>query len=415
MTAAGVVAEYNPFHGGHAYHMAQTRRLLGPDAAVVCVMSGNWVQRGDCAVFDKWTRARMALEGGADLVFELPTVWAVSSAERFARGAADLLEAAGVISHLSFGSECGDVDKLQRVAACLDSPACQAALRERLGEGLPFAVCRQRAVEERLGTARAALLEGPNNNLGVEYIRALNGLKSEIRPVTVLRAGAGHDGGDDRLFPSGSFLREKLRAGGGECRTGRLGPPESAENPDAAPWLSRPTQREIDFCSENVANLTHCERAFLARLRTMTAADWAKLPDSGEREGLPRRLERAGRECAGLEEFYDRAKTRRYTQARLRRLALWAFLGLTAADVPDAPPYLRVLALNGRGREVLREMKARAVVPVLTKPAHIDRLGGEARRLFALEERCTDLYGLCFASPRPAGAEKRSTAAVLQA
>lgn len=383
MTAAGVVAEYNPFHGGHAYHMAQTRRLLGPDTAIVCVMSGNWVQRGDCAVFDKWTRARMALEGGADLVFELPTVWAMSSAERFARGATDLLEAAGVISHLSFGSECGDVDKLQRVAACLDSPACQTALRERLGEGLPFAVCRQRAVEERLGTARAALLEGPNNNLGVEYIRALNGLKSEIRPVTVLRAGAGHDGGDDRLFPSGSFLREKLRAGA-----------KSGDGP---------------------ASLRHCERAILARLRTMTAADWAKLPDSGAREGLPRRLERAGRECAGLEEFYDRAKTRRYTQARLRRLALWAFLGLTAADVPDAPPYLRVLALNGRGREVLREMKSRAVVPVLTKPAHIDRLGGEARRLFALEERCTDLYGLCFASPRPAGAEKRSTAAVLQA
>lgn len=376
MTAAGIVAEYNPFHAGHMYHIARTRQLLGPDTAIVCAMSGNWVQRGDCAVFDKWTRARAALEGGADLVLELPTVWALSSAEGFARGAVDLLAATGVVSYLSFGSECGDVDKLRRVAACLDSPAYAAALGRQLDSGLPFAVCRQRAAEELLGEDPAGLLAHPNNNLGVEYLRALNA--SRMQPVTVLRVGAEHDGGAHPDFPSASFLREKLRAQPGE----------------------------------NTASLRHCERAILARLRTMTAADWAQLPDAGAAEGLPNRLERAGRACSCPEEFLELAKTKRYAHARLRRLVLWAFLGLRAGDRPGRPPYLRVLGLNLRGREVLREMKVRSCVPILTKPAHIDRLGPEARRLFALEERCTDLYGLCFPAPRPGGEERRNPAAV---
>lgn len=431
MITAGIVAEYNPFHAGHAHHIAETRRLLGADAAIVCVMSGNWVQRGDCAVFDKWTRARMALEGGADLVLELPTVWALSSAEGFARGAVSVLAAAGAVSHLSFGSECGDVSALSRLALCLDSPACAAALRRYLDAGLPFARCRQLAAEELLGAELAGLLAQPNNNLGVEYLRALNTLDGAPVPVTVPRAGAGHDGGDHPEFPSASFLRERLRRQGGECRAGRLGPPGSAENPDGAPWSSQvspmgpagdgrsppetiaPTRCKIDFCSENVASLAHCQRAVLARLRTMTAADWAELPDSGAAEGLPRRLERAGRDCTSLDDLYTLAKTKRYAHARLRRLALWAFLGIRRADVPEQPPCLRVLGLNGRGREVLREMKARAAVPILTKPARADRLGAEARRLFALEERCTDLYALCFRTPRPAGWEKRSSPAVL--
>lgn len=380
MTAAGIVAEYNPFHAGHGYHIAQTRQRLGADTAIVCVMSGSWVQRGDCAVYDKWTRTRMALAGGADLVLELPTVWALSSAESFARGAVSVLAAAGVVTHLSFGSECGDVDKLRQTAACLDSPAFSAALGRQTGSGLPFAVCRQRAAAELLGEDPAALLEGPNNNLGVEYLRALRALGSGIRPLTVLRAGAAHDGGGHPAYPSASFLRKQLRDRGGET----------------------------------IANLEHCERAILARLRTMTAAEWEKLPDAGTAEGLPHRLERAGRACTGLEEFYTIAKTRRYAHARLRRLALWAFLGLTAADRPRQPPYLRVLGLTRRGRQVLREMKSLAAAPILTKPAHIDRLGPEARRLFALEERCTNLYGLCFPTPRAAGEEYRNPAAAAE-
>jgi len=365
MTAVGVIAEYNPFHAGHAFHIRETRRLAG-ECAVVAVMSGNFVQRGDCAVLDKWERARAALEGGVDLVLELPTVWAASSAERFARGAAALLAATGVVTHLSFGSECGDVRPLQRVAECLDCERYQAGLRRFLDEGMPFAACRQAVVRGLLGETAADLLSFPNNNLGIEYIRALNALGSAIRPVTVPRAGASHDGGDHPEYPSASFVREKLLRG--------------------------------ELPAENPASLKHGERGALAVLRAMDEGDFAALPDCGE--GLSHRLYRAVRQGRTLEEVYALAKTKRYAHSRIRRAVLWGALGLKEADRPAHPPYLRVLGANGQGREVLREMKTRARLPVVTKPAH-----GRGLPLLELEARCTDFYQLCREHPGPCGLE----------
>ena len=193
MKIAGIIAEYNPFHTGHAYQIARTRAALGEDCAVLAVMSGNWVQGGRPAVLDKWTRTRLALLGGADLVLELPTVWAASSAESFARGAAGLLEASGAADVLSFGSECGEAGRLQQLAACLDSPSYETEIRRLADSGRPFAAARQQAVQNLLGEALSGLLSAPNNNLGVEYIRALNALKSAISPMTVRREGARHD------------------------------------------------------------------------------------------------------------------------------------------------------------------------------------------------------------------------------
>ena len=149
MVTAGIVAEYNPFHRGHAWHIAETRRALGGEAAVVCVMSGHWVQRGECALADKWRRAALALDGGADLVLELPTPWAMASAEAFARGAVSLLDAAGVVDVLSFGSETGELSPLQRAADCLDSDLYRAGLRRVLDEGRPVAAARPAAVPSR--------------------------------------------------------------------------------------------------------------------------------------------------------------------------------------------------------------------------------------------------------------------------
>ncbi len=365
MDAVGIVAEYNPFHGGHAYQIAQTRRLLG-ECAVVCVMSGHFVQRGECAVLDKWGRARRALEGGADLVLELPTVWAASSAESFARGAVDVLEATGVVTHLSFGSERGDVDALRRVAACLDSPQYPDVLRRFLDQGLPFAVCRQAAVDELLGPGLAELLAQPNNNLGIEYIRALNAAKSGAQPITIPRVGARHDGGDHSDYPSASFVR-------GELLSGRI----PADNPASLKWG---------------------ERWVLGRLRVLDEEDFAALPDCGE--GLSHRLCRAARQGRTLEEVYDLAKTKRYAHARIRRAVLWAALGLRAEDRPDKPPYLRVLGATERGRALLREMKGKAALPVITKPTH-----GRGIPLLELEGRCTDLYQLCRKTPGPCGLE----------
>ena len=376
METAGIVAEYNPFHRGHAWHIAETRRQLGGDAALVCVMSGHWVQRGECALADKWLRAALALDRGADLVVELPTPWAMASAESFARGAVSLLAATGVVDVLSFGSETGELAPLEEAAAALDAPDYPERLRAALGRGLSFPAARQEA-------AGAACLSAPNNNLGVEYLRSLRALGSTIRPLTVPRQGAGHDGPAAGGFASASELRRLLRAGRGE---------------ETAPYLTAPWSGEL-------ADMQHIERAVLARLRTMGEGDWAALPDGGGAEGLPSRLAKAAREAVSLEDFYTRAKTRRYPHARLRRLALAAFLGLRAAERPAAPPYVRVLGLGGRGRALLRRMKDTCPLPVIVKPAQARELDGPARTLFESEARYTDLYGLCFPAPRPCGAE----------
>ena len=378
-----MIVEYNPLHSGHLRLLAETRRLLGPDTAVVCAMSGNFVQRGDFALLRKHQRARAAVESGADLVLELPLPWAVSSAEAFAAGGVRVLTAAGVVTDLAFGSECGETAPLLELAECLLSPAFAGELRRRLNSGLPYAACRQAAVSALLGPEKAALLESANNILGVEYCKALLRQRSPLRPLTVRREGSAHDGAlEPGAHPSASALRELLRRGETE-RTLSLLPPAMAR-----------AFREEAAAGRAPVFAETCERAVLARLRTMTEADFAAL-DQG-REGLCSRLFEASRTAASVEELLAAAKTKRYAYARLRRMVLWAYLGLTPADVPETVPYLRPLAANDTGRRLLAQMRARAAVPILTKPADVRDLGPEARRLLALEARATDLYTLAY-------------------
>lgn len=375
MRTIGVIAEYNPFHSGHRHHLARLREDFGPDIAVICAMSGNFVQRGDAAIADKWTRAGLALEGGADLVIELPTLWAAASAETFARGGVALLEATGCVDVLSFGSEAGDLSPLTAAAACLDSENWKRELRTALDQSLPFPAARQRAAETLIGSD-AACLASPNNNLGVEYLRALRGINSKMVPHTLPRLGAGHDaeGGENTPHLSGSVLRKRLLSGGGSLEP--YLPPEA-----------------IAVLTKDPASLSFCARGVLARLRSMEAEDFARLPDCGE--GLANLLRDAGRQARTLEELYALVKSKRYTLARIRRLVLWAFLGLTEADRPASPPYLRVLGFTDRGQAVLRTMKKTAALPVLVKPAHIKHLDETAQKVFSLEARCTGLYDLC--------------------
>ena len=385
MDTAGIVAEYNPFHTGHMAHIAALRAALGP-CRVVAVMSGNWVQRGECAVADKWARAEAAVRGGVDLVLELPTVWAASSAEAFARGAVAHLAAAGVVNTLSFGSECGDGTRLARLAACLDSPAYSSALSPLLRQGISFAACRQQAAEDVVGAEEASLLSNPNDNLGVEYLRSAAALGWTPRVVPVRRMGAGHHAAAPQEgHASATTLRGWLRQGQADR---------------AAPFLPTPWPPE-----RPPAHLAWAERAILCRLRSMEPEDWRALPDAAPEEGLPHRLTRGARQARSLEEFYARTATRRYPLARLRRLVVWAFLELTAAQRPAEPQYLRVLAFNGAGRELLREISAAAKVPVLTRGADLRALSGAGEALFRAECRCTNRYSLCLPEPEPCGLE----------
>ncbi len=380
MQTIGIVAEYNPFHTGHAYHIAQSCAALSEDCGVIAVMSGNWVQQANCAITDKWTRTRLALMGGADLVLELPTVWATASAEAFARGAVSLLNSTGIVTHLSFGSEGGAIEPLKKAAAALDTSEYLNHLSHYLNTGLSFPAARQKAVEEILGTD-STLLSTPNNNLGIEYLRSLSALNSPIIPMTVTRQGAAHNSisTDTPSFVSATHIRTHLMS----------------HRRDTILSYLVPESVEVLLQLHALADLSRVERAILSRIRTMNAQQWSVLPDSGAAEGLPQRLERAGHQCTSLAHFWELTKTKRYTHARLRRLVLWAYLGLTSDLIPASPPYLRVLGFNQTGQALLKHMKQSATLPILTKPAHARTLSAEGQALFELESRFTDLYDLC--------------------
>jgi predicted nucleotidyltransferase len=394
---AGIVAEYNPFHGGHALLFRRLRERLGPDCGVICAMSGNFVQRGEFALLGKYARAEAAVRCGADLVLELPLPWALSSAEGFARGGVGVLAATGVVTHLAFGSECGDARALAAAGRCVDDPAFIPLLRQELARGDSFPAARQRAAEALSSPEAAAPLGRPNDLLGVEYCRALAALGAKIRPLAFRREGAGHDAPEtEGALPSASALRRLIRMGEEERALALLPGPMAA--------LYR---RERDAGRAPVWT-ERCERAILARLRSMERADYAAL-DEG-REGLGNRLYTASRNSSDLESLFVAAKTRRYPMARLRRMVMWAYLGLRPEDRPKAPPYLRPLAANERGRALLAQIKRQGAAPLLTKPADVRALGEEARRLFDLEVRAGDLYALAYPSlsAAQAGSEWRA-------
>lgn len=377
MKIAGIICEYNPFHSGHVWQINEIRRRLGEDTAVLCAMSGNFVQRGDFAILRKHVRAEAAIRGGADLVLELPVPWAIASAEGFARGGAEVLTGTGIVDVLFFGSECADTKKLQRVAACLTGSDFANALHTELDKGISFAAARQAAAETVLGKD-AEVLEHANDILGVEYCKALQ--NTSITPLALPRMGIAHDAGAGAEFASASFLRERLMMDQ---------PVDSYLTPDMAKLYQ--AERAAGRAPATLAN---AERAILARLRSLREDDFAAC-DKGK-EGLYHRLFEASRTAASVEELLTAAKTKRYAHARLRRMVLQMYLGIGNTDRPEHVPYLRVLACNARGRTLLKRMKKTAKLPILTKSADVRELSEAAQRLFAAEVRATDLYTLAY-------------------
>lgn len=373
MKIAGIIAEYNPFHNGHRLHIEKTREAGFTHIAVA--MSGPFVQRGEPAVLDKWTRAKTAVEHGADLVIELPAVYALSSAPDFARGGVCLLREAGAEA-LSFGSECGDAALLADQASRLSAVEASDAMQSFLKKGMSFPRARQAAWEAIYG--EPPVFASPNDLLAVEYIRAARETAPEMTFLAVKRTGAAHDGeSPEGSFASASFLRAQMNE---PYRCASYMPPKSY----------RAMSRQI---LENAApvRMTEIERHILYVLRNMRAEDFAKLPDVGE--GLENRLYRAAREAGSLTDFYELAKTKRYPHARLRRIACSAALGIRAGDKGKAPTYLRVLALNGRGAEILSACKKKTMLPIGVNFADLYRMHPEgietdlrAQELFALAQ-----------------------------
>ena len=399
MDFIGVVCEYNPFHNGHAYHLLESRRRAKTDA-VVCVMSGDFVQRGEAAVYSKFARAEAACHGGADVVFELPLPWSLASAEGFARGAVGLLGALGATT-LSFGMEAEDTEELDLLAQKLLEPQTLGAIRALMAEdaSLSFAAARQKALENSVGAA-ARLLEGPNNILAVEYLKAIRTLCPELEPLGIRRVGSEHDGAGEGDRRSASELRALLRSG-----------------EDAGAFMPAAVaavyERE-EALGRGVPSREALETALLSRLRTLDAARCAALPDASG--GLGERLERAAAEEPSLDAICAAVKNKRLAMSRVRRAVVCAALGVKRGMADGTPPYARLLAATPRGRALLGELRKTSAVPIVTKPAAVRELGGESLRVFTLGAAAHDLYALgCRAAEeRRGGADWRTGPRIIE-
>ena len=385
---AAIIAEYNPFHNGHQLHISRTRELCGAENTVV-IMSGNYVQRGDCAIADKFSRARMALAGGADLVAELPLPFACAGAERFAMGGVGIADALGCVDYLSFGMECRDTALLTAAAKALSDEKLKPALDGLLAEGMSFAAARTEAVRRIYGDETADILCSPNNTLAVEYIRALHRLNSHLEPFGIQREGAAHDSGDiSGDIASATAVRQMISEG-------RLDWAKS--------YIPETTFRELEQLIKEgkaPADIKASERAILSRLRGMTREQLARLPDISE--GLENRIYDRVRTACSLDELYDSVKSKRYSHARIRRIILSAFLGIRA-EHSEGLRYIRILGMNERGKKLLSAAKPR--LPLISSYRQAMALPQEGCRQYLLECHADDLWGLMTPAVQPCGSD----------
>ena len=376
MKVSGIVCEYNPFHNGHLYHIKRTRE--NGATHIAAVMSGNFVQRGDVAVIDKLERARLAVRSGADLVIELPVQYCLASAENFAAGAVSLLDSLGAVDELSFGSECGDTDKLLKAMETVDMAAMTRSdeIRSIMEKGYTYPRALN-SVVNGYDPESASIIAEPNNTLAVEYLRALKKSGSKMKAFTVKRINAEHDGAGTREgFASASNLRGMIERG--EDISG-FTPPEWAKAIETA------------VSKGETASLARLERVMLYKLRSSTAEEIESICDVGQ--GLEHRIYGA-RMAGSIDELLFTVKTKRYTMARIRRIMLALLIGITKEDMKQLPPYGRILAFNERGREILARAKDRARIPFASSIAKLSQLGDAAERFAELEIRASDIYGL---------------------
>ena len=367
----GIICEYNPLHLGHKKQIDRIRAAV-PDGLIVCLMSGNYVQRGFPAIVDKSLRAKAAILAGADLVLELPITAALSSAEGFAAEGVRILS--HFCTHLCFGAETADTTGLMQTAKALLSDAFSERLRIHLDQGLSFPAARAKALEE-LGIPA---ITKPNEILAVEYCKAILAQNSPLIPMPIQRGGDYHNETADENNPSATAVRRLMLESG--------------------MWLDYVPEGVRDcFRNAKLHSISAGERMILAKLRTMTDAEFASIPFGSE--GLWRKLMHNARRFATLEDVITATKSKRYTRTRLDRMVMCAFLGISAEMISSPAPYVRVLAFNDNGRTILRQKKKS--FPVIN--------AGEAAEhpYWELEKQVGDLYGLfCTDVPEPPGAEE---------
>jgi len=396
MKAVGIVAEYNPFHNGHRWHLEQAKLHSGCSHAVV-VMSGHFVQRGEPAIFDKWSRATMAIAGGVDLVLEMPVLSVVRSAQYFAVGGVRLLERLGIISHMSFGMETID-PKLSLIASAIDDKTVKRSISCCLKDGQSYAAAVANSIAAACNVD-LRVLSSPNNILAIEYMRALQKYAPEITPIPIIRKGHGfHDTAIDGNFASASALRLAMQAN----------KQINAQVRSAMPDFSHKLCQKLLQEDRGPLTLNCLENIILAKLRTAGPAALAQIPDVSE--GLEYKIFASSLHAGDIEGLLQSIKSKRYPQTRLQRILIQLLLEITKKQIDrfneDGPLYARVLAFNDRGRSLIKGIQQHNRLPVITKVSHY--LTSKQRyqhaltplqKMLSTDVTATDLYLLGLSNP----------------
>ena len=386
----GIIGEYNPFHNGHLYHLNESKKITGANYTVA-VISGNFVQRGNVALIDKWSRAKMAILNGVDLVLELPCIYSISSAENFASGAIKILNSLKIVDAVSFGSEINDMSVLKEFATILteEPDEYKSLLAHELSKGISFPKARENALLMYLNDIRkyANVLSSPNNILAIEYLKALQISESTIEPVSIKRKGPGYNSNMviDNLA-SGTAIRRYI-----ENRN-------FYSLDKVLPQVSYDILSDAIKKGHYVSGLERFEKEIIFTLRRMTIAEIADLPDVSE--GFENSLKNAANSCNNLAEFRRLVKSKRYTQTRIDRILLYALLGFTKDDMEDSKkvePYIRVLGFNSKGEELLSEIcKENKKLQVVTSVKNFMSTCRNKKLLMMLEKdiQATNTYTL---------------------
>ena len=347
----GIVAEYNPFHNGHLYHLEESKNQANADYTIA-VISGNFVQRGDVSIIDKWSKAEMAIKNGIDLVIELPTMYSISSAENFAYGSMRIFDSLGVVNAISFGAEQANTDTLDKFATVLFNEPKEfiSVLNHELSKGISFPKARENALLLYLNDIRrfSNVLSSPNNILGIEYLKALKKLKSDIVPIAIQRNKVGYNSNEIvDGFASATSIREMLI---------------TRNTKNIHKVIPESSYEILNDCISNgryVSSISQYEKEIIYVLRKMTIEEIANIPDVTE--GLENLIKEAANSCNNIQEFINIVKSKRYTQTRIQRILVYALLGITKKDMINlnkTAPYIRVLGFNSKGRDLLSAIAA---------------------------------------------------------
>lgn len=348
----GIIAEYNPFHNGHYYHLQKAKQEANAEFCVA-VISGNFTQRGDTSIVDKWAKAYMAICGGADLVIELPTIYSVSSAENFARGAIKILDSLKLVDCVAFGAETKELATLNNIANVLyeEPKGYTNILNHELKKGLSYPSARENALMMYLNDIKryANVLSSPNNILAIEYLKALKTQKSKIEPIMIERQKVYYN--EKRIiqnFASATGIRELLKE------------KKYVEFRKVVPNSTYQIFGQQAKKGEIVLGLEKYEKEIIYTLRKMPVSEIAELPDVSE--GLENAIKNASNNCNNLEDLINGIKSKRYTQTRIQRILIYALLGINKRMMENSKnvnPYIRVLGFTQKGKMMLSEITAR--------------------------------------------------------